>query len=92
MPFPHLINVVRQGPVDRIVLVGDQKMDVEYRKLTNKDTPERLPHWDDSRLEGVQDIGRSSRAGIAVALRLAKRVKGKNLVVIAYDKAERYDE
>jgi len=40
----------------------------------------------------VQDIGRSSRAGIAVALRLAKRVKGKNLVVIAYDKAERYDE
>jgi hypothetical protein len=36
-------------------------------------------------------LGRTGEAGISVALDIAKRVEGKNLLVIGYDKAERYD-
>ncbi len=36
-------------------------------------------------------IGRTTHAGIAVALRIAETVSEKNLLVIGYDKAERYD-
>lgn len=36
------------------------------------------------------DLGRSSKAGIKVAYDIAKKVSGKNILVIGYDKAERY--
>ena len=38
-----------------------------------------------------EDLGRSSRAGLAVALEIAKRVSEKDLLIIGYDKIDRYD-
>ena len=37
-----------------------------------------------------EDLGRSGKAGIVVALDIAKGVSGKNILVLGYDKAERY--
>lgn len=37
-----------------------------------------------------EDLGRSAKAGIGVALDIAREVSGKNIVVIGYDKADRY--
>lgn len=39
---------------------------------------------------GHKDIGKTGRAGISVALNLAKEFKDKDILVIGYDKAERY--
>lgn len=44
--------------------------------------------------EGVtdnEDLGRSAKAGISVALKIAKEVRRKNILVIGYDSATRYD-
>ncbi|NOZ81507.1 MAG: hypothetical protein GXP63_07645, partial [DPANN group archaeon] len=45
--------------------------------------------WDRG-VENHEDLGRTGRAGISVALDVAKGVRGKNLLVIGYDKIERY--
>ncbi|MBS3176511.1 pyridoxal-phosphate dependent enzyme [Candidatus Woesearchaeota archaeon] len=37
-----------------------------------------------------EDLGRSAKAGIGVALDVARDVTGKNILVLGYDKAERY--
>ena len=37
-----------------------------------------------------EDLGRSAKAGIGVALDVAKEVSKKNILVLGYDKAERY--
>ena len=41
-------------------------------------------------IENHEDIGKTGRAGISVALDEAERLEGKNLLVIGYDKMERY--
>ncbi len=37
-----------------------------------------------------EDLGRSAKAGIGVGLDIARDVSGKNILVVGYDKAERY--
>lgn len=88
--FPHIRNSIDEKVVDEVVLVSDAKMDAEYNGLTGRTDTKNLPHWDIS-LVCCGDLGRSTRAGLSVALDIAKKVSGKNLLVIAYDKAERYD-
>ncbi len=88
--FPHIVNAVGSGIVNRVVLVSDEKMDQEYFLLTGKTYTEHLPHWD-KYFPADFIFGRSTRCGIAVARELAKSVKDKNFLVIAYDKANRYD-
>lgn len=88
--FPHVRNSVETGLIDDVALISDARMDEEYEKITGKQETRRLPHWD-AQLEKCDDLGRSTRAGIATALDIAKNVKGKSLLVIGYDKAERYD-
>ncbi len=88
--FPHIKTAIEQGVIDDVFLVSDQEMDENYFQLTRRNDTLRLPHWD-MRLEDCHDLGRSSRAGIAVALQIADRVRNKNLVIIGYDKIDRYD-
>lgn len=38
-----------------------------------------------------EDLGRSTKAGIKVALEISKEITRKNILVIGYDKAERYE-
>ncbi len=86
--FPHIRNSL--GLVDDVALVSDATMDAEYQRITGRNDTLSLPHWDVT-LENHEDLGRTGRAGISVALDLARNVHGKNFLVIAYDKAERYD-
>ena len=88
--FPHIKNSVKEGVIDEVILVSDEKMDAEYATLTGRDDTKDLPHWD-MELENREDFGRSTRAAIAVALETARNVHEKNLLIIAYDKADRYD-
>ncbi|MEI7719298.1 MAG: pyridoxal-phosphate dependent enzyme [archaeon] len=78
----------------------------EYPGLMNQDGLKRMidfPHIreaekmmdkvvliDDWNGVGYQDLGRSANAGIKVALDFAKEVSDKNILVLGYDKAERY--
>ena len=79
--FPHIRGAVEAVLED--VLVSDAKTDAEYGHRLD------LPHWDEEELER---FGRTTKAGVAVAKHLAKRFDQTNFVVIAYDKADRYDE
>ncbi|RLE39350.1 hypothetical protein DRJ17_01355 [Candidatus Woesearchaeota archaeon] len=88
--FPHIRNAVEGGIIDDVVLVSDTRMDEEYERITERNCTKKLPHWD-MPLVDHEDLGRTGKAGIAVALKIAEKVNGKNLVVIGYDKAERYD-
>jgi len=86
--FPHIRNAVNLGLVNDIVLVSDKQTDEEYFRITGRRDTERLPHWDAVK---YGDVGKTTLAGIAAALDIAEKVKNKNILVIAYDKAERYD-
>lgn len=90
--FPHIGNSVANGLVDDVVLVSDRTMDREYTDKTGRDDSTRLVHWD-APINGSEneEFGRTTLAGINVALRLAENVGGKNFLVIGYDKADRYD-
>ncbi len=88
--FPHIKTAIENGVIDEVILVSDEEMDRNYFRLTGKTDTLCLPHWD-MKLLNYQDLGRSSRAGIAVALQIARKVRDKNLVVIGYDKIDRYD-
>ena len=69
--------------------MSDKYIDKNYFELTKRKDTKSMPHWD---TEIGSGFGRSTRAGIQVALEIAKKVDGKNLLVIAYDKADRYDD
>ena len=87
--FPHVNNSIEL--LDDVILISGVKMDEEYRSLTDRNDSQSLPHWDDPNIAYHEDLGRSSRAGLAVALEIAKRVSEKDLLIIGYDKIDRYD-
>jgi hypothetical protein len=51
--------------------------------------PGSLPHWEDISAPG---LGKSTRAGIAVAQELANEVEEMDIVTLGYDSSERYDD
>ncbi len=87
--FPHIQESIPL--LQDIILVSDKATDTQYWQYTGRTDTQTLPHWDDSTLFTADDYGRSTNSVIAAALTLAKTMHGKNLVVIAYDKANRYD-
>lgn len=86
--FPHIKLSVEERIINEVVLVSDFRMDQEYRSLTGRDDSLAMPHWDTIEVDG---FGRTTHAGLAVALSLSETVSSKNFVVIAYDRADRYD-
>ena len=88
--FPHIRYAVEEGMIHDAILISDRWQNRDYHELTGRDDLEKLPHWDQS-FEGQEDVGRSTRAGIAACLELAKSVKDKTMLIIAYDNANRYD-
>jgi len=87
--FPHIKNSVNIKLIDEVILVSDKYIDKNYFELTKRKDTKSMPHWD---TEIGSEFGRSTRAGIQAALEIAKKVDGKNLLVIAYDKADRYND
>jgi len=87
--FPHISHSIPL--IDDVILVSDKRIDAEYETLTGRTTTRELPHWDTD-LTHVGDLGRTTRAGITVALHLIKKLGLDDILVLAYDKSERYDE
>tara|TARA_Y100000310_G_scaffold60318_1_gene55678 strand:- start:150 stop:1178 length:1029 start_codon:yes stop_codon:yes gene_type:complete len=87
--FPHVNNSIEM--LGDVILVSGNEMDKAYQNETSRNDTRSLPHWDDPNIIDHEDLGRSSRAGLAVALEIAKRVSEKNLLIIGYDKIDRYD-
>ena len=100
--FPHIRTSVLENLVDGVFLVSDEEVDTNYEEYVKSNPhlvsdPEeaiskmkKLPHWDDPRFKG-NEFGRSTRAGIAMASRLRPWAGESNILIIAYDKANRYD-
>jgi cysteine synthase len=89
MDFPHVrIAFTVERLVKDVVLVSDQRTDEQYHRATGRRVPRSVPRWDAHQLH---PYGRTTRAGLSVALSIAERVQGKNIVLIAYDKEDRYD-
>lgn len=85
--FPHIRNAIPL--VDNVILVSDATLDRAYTARTGRRETEKLLHWD--RIPQFSDVGKTTRAGIAVALSLTEWVIEHNILIIGYDKAERYD-
>ena len=81
--FPGLIN---QDDLDPSIVIPFPHI-VEANKLM--DRVELISDWEKG-VENHEDLGRTGRAGISVALDVAKEVSKKNLLVVGYDKIERY--
>jgi cysteine synthase A len=91
--FPHLNNSLKI--INEIRLFSDSQMDYNYSQKTNI-SKTGLPCWDSKDLVGLKEFGRSTKAGVAVALFFLnvhdhyEFFTDKNFVVIAYDKSDRY--
>jgi len=88
--FPHIINSIEGKIIDDVILVSDEKADREYKEKTGREDTKELPHWD-APIENHLEFGRSTKAGIQVALRISEGVANKKILVVGYDKADRYD-
>ncbi len=88
--FPHIKHAVEQAVISNVILISDRWQDAYYQAATGRDDFTLLPHWDQI-FENYEEVGRSTRAGIAACLELAKSVVRKNMLIIAYDNASRYD-
>jgi cysteine synthase len=75
--------------VDKVLLVADADAEQEYQKVTGNALPEQVVK---TRFGKNHKYGRSTEAGISVAQRLAKQERGRNFVVIGYDRRDRYDD
>ena len=81
--LPGLIN---QDDLDQSIVILFPHI-MEANRLM--DAVVLVSDWDRG-VENHEDIGKTGRAGISVALDVAKKVSGKNLLTIGYDKMERY--
>ena len=79
--------------LDDVVLVADEKIMNNYQNLAGiPDRPNEVVMIDEEGVKNsIPDLGRSTRAGASVALNIANKEKDKLIIVIAYDKADRYD-
>ena len=88
--FPHNRLLIEEGHIDKCFLVSEKKTDKAYEKLTGKRLPDDIVRWDKP-LDGAEKYGRSTRAGIMIALEEAKRKQLQDFVVIGYDTSDKYD-
>lgn len=88
--FPHIKHAIEQNMISDALLISDSWQDQHYHTLTNREDLTLLPHWDQT-FSGYEDVGRSTRAGIAACLELAKSITKKTMLILAYDNASRYD-
>ena len=88
--FPHIENAISSGLLMDVALVSDQKTDNHYKNLNAKGDLSYLPHWD-CEMGQTDNLGRTTRAGLAVALNLAEKIQEQTILIIGYDRSNRYD-
>ena len=89
VPIPHIKTAIQQGILEDVILVSDWHTDANYQAHTGKQIGPEIPRWQH---ESYQNLGRSTRAGIAAAKKLSETIEGKNILLLGYDTMERYDD
>lgn len=89
---PHIDELFEKGYIDDVELLSDRITDNEYLKRTGKKLGEDIIRWDADVPEEIEIFGRTTKAGYLVSEREAKGISEKKFLIIAYDKAERYDD
>lgn len=100
-PTPFVDRACRDGLIDEIHLVGDSSQQREYCQLTGKtEWPAGVLSWEPIRpllaeLPSLLAVigsmpGRTSLAGLAVALHAAESVENKTFLVPFFDSIEKY--
>lgn len=99
VPTPTYTYAIDMGNLrpEKVVLISDRFMDLSYLREMEKQgkavsedslrTLARLPHWD---VEHYRDVGRSTDAGVQTGKKLAETVEDANMVIIGYDREDRY--
>ncbi|MFZ2150775.1 MAG: pyridoxal-phosphate dependent enzyme [Candidatus Absconditicoccaceae bacterium] len=87
--FPHFENSVDM--IDSVYLVGNKQVKLKYQEQTGKQIPENIIYYDND-LYALSDWGRTTKAGFYVAMELTSKVKDKEILMLGYDKANRYDD
>lgn len=87
--FPHFENSIDM--IEDVYLVWNKKVKEKYQEKTNKELPENIIQYDNNEYQ-LSDWWRTTKAGFFVSLELAKKVKNKEILVLWYDKANRYDD
>ncbi len=103
IPFPHIRAAFEEELVSDTVLVSDELTNKQYAPVGRDlegfpglPMTHGLPHWDNYL---TLPYGRTTMAGLAVAWRIASKnrgwrdhhISGIDIVIIAYDKPDRYD-
>ncbi len=81
--LPGLLN---QEGLDPSVVISFPHM-VQARKIMDYEV--LVEEWN-KEVFNHEDLGRTTKAGISVALDVALMVENKNILVLGYDKIERY--
>ena len=91
---PGLVNQDGLNPENRIRFPHIREANSIMNKeviFSHLSANDGLPCWDmELELGNQKDLGRTARAGIAVALAEAKKVHGKNILILGYDNIKRY--
>ncbi len=91
-PMPALEASVHL--LDEVEMVADEKITEQYAELTGSALPTEIARWDliqDMNLEEFSEFGRSARAAIAVAQRIAEGQTGKTFFIPVMDASKHYD-
>lgn len=91
--FPHIrIAFKEERVVDKALLMGDAAIAEQYEAMTGRRFPTDVPRWDvHDGNPNVAEYGRTTWAGLSAALETAQWRRNEDIVIIAYDKADRYD-
>ena len=87
--FPHFENSVDM--VQDVYLVWDQQVKAKYKERTDQEIPQDIIYYDNDRYQ-LSDWGRTTKAWFYTAMELAGKVKDKDILMLWYDKANRYDD
>lgn len=72
-------------------LVWDSLTAKEYESLTGNPVPTDAIFWDREIPEELQKFGRTTWVGYKVAQTLARETENQSYLIVAYDRADRYD-
>ena len=87
--FPHFENSIDM--IDDVYLVWSKKVSEKYEEITNRKLPKNIVQYDNDKYQ-LSDWWRTTKAWFFVSLELAEKVKNKEILVLWYDKANRYDD
>ena len=73
-------------------LIGSKESEKKYINKTGKQIPNWYIIYYDNNIYDLSELWRSTKGGFYVAMEIAKKIKDKNILILWYDRANRYDD